>query len=398
MKDPNEIETNNKLPLWFTGLLPLVLLGLLVYVFFLTGPASVFQAAFPPIEELTIDRIVLKPNEMIVHVVNGGPEAVTIAQVLVDEAYWQHTIEPARTVPRLATVKIYIPYPWVEGETHEVTLITRNGVTFSKEVEIAVESPEPNVRYFWTFVLLGTYVGIIPVFLGLLWFPFLQKLSDKWLNFFLSLTVGLLIFLGIDALDEAFEIADQVAGAFQGVGLIGLGFLISFLGLQAVSKNQHGQADTLSKVSHLWVAYMIALGIGLHNLGEGLAIGTAYSLGEIALGTFLVIGFTLHNITEGLAIVVPIAKERPQLWHFAAMGAVAGVPTIFGTWIGGFSYSPVLSTLFLSIGAGAIFQVVYIIGKLMLQEIKEGFTTLLNFTGLALGMIIMDATALFVVR
>jgi zinc transporter ZupT len=142
---------------------------------------------------------------------------------------------------------------------------------------------------------------------------------------------------------------------------------------------------------------MIALGIGLHNLGEGLAIGTAYSVGEIALGTFLVIGFTLHNITEGLAIVVPIAKDRPRLWHFAAMGAVAGVPTIFGTWIGGFSYSPILSTLFLAIGAGAIFQVVYAIGKLMLEEIKEGFATLLNFTGLALGMIIMYATALFVV-
>lgn len=397
MKDPNEIETNKKLPLWFTGILPLVLLGILIYVFFIIGPAGIFEAAFPPIEELTIDRIVLKPNEMIVHVVNGGPEAVTIAQVLVDEAYWQHTIEPARTVPRLATVKIYIPYPWVEGETHEVKLITRNGLTFSKKVEVAVESPEPNARYFWTFVLLGTYAGVIPVFLGLLWFPFLQDLSDKWLNFFLSLTVGLLLFLGIDALHEAFETAEQVAGAFQGVGLIGIGFLLSLLGLQAVSKNQNGQEDAPGKISHLWVAYMIALGIGLHNLGEGLAIGTAYSVGEIALGTFLVIGFTLHNITEGLAIVVPIAKDRPQLWHFAAMGAVAGVPTIFGTWIGGFSYSPILSTLFLSIGAGAIFQVVYVIGKLMIQEAGERFANFLNFSGLALGMIIMYTTALFVV-
>ena len=388
----------SKLTIWLAGILPLVLLAGLVYVFFVVGPAGIFEAAFPPIEELTVERIHLKPNEMVVHVVNGGPDAVTIAQVMVDEAYWQHNIEPSRTVPRLGSAEITIPYPWVEGETHEVKLITSTGLTFAKTIEVAVESPEPNARYLWTFVLLGTYAGIIPVFLGLLWFPFLRKLNDKWLNFFLSLTVGLLLFLGVDALHEAFETADQVAGAFQGGGLVTLGFLISLLGLQAASKNQAGQNNTAGQPDHLWVAYMIALGIGLHNLGEGLAIGTAYSVGEIGLGAFLVIGFTLHNITEGLAIIVPIAKHRPRLWHFATLGAVAGVPTVFGTLIGGFSYSPIFSTLFLAIGAGAIFQVVYAVGKLMLQETKVGVANLLNFAGLALGLVIMYTTALFVVN
>ena len=388
----------SKLTIWLAGILPLVLLAGLVYVFFVVGPAGIFEAAFPPIEELTVERIHLKPNEMVVHVVNGGPDAVTIAQVMVDQAYWQHSIEPSRTVPRLGSAEITIPYPWVEGETHEVKLITSTGLTFAKTIEVAVESPEPNARYFWTFVLLGTYAGIIPVFLGLLWFPFLRKLNDKWLNFFLSLTVGLLLFLGVDALHEAFETADQVAGAFQGGGLVTLGFLISLLGLQAASKNQAGQNNTAGQPDHLWVAYMIALGIGLHNLGEGLAIGTAYSVGEIGLGAFLVIGFTLHNITEGLAIIVPIAKDRPRLWHFATLGAVAGVPTVFGTLIGGFSYSPIFSTLFLAIGAGAIFQVVYAVGKLMLQETKVGVANLLNFAGLALGLVIMYTTALFVVN
>lgn len=388
----------SKLTIWLAGILPLVLLAGLVYVFFVVGPAGIFEAAFPPIEELTVERIHLKPNEMVVHVVNGGPDAVTIAQVMVDEAYWQHSIEPSRTVPRLGSAEITIPYPWVEGETHEVKLITSTGLTFAKTIEVAVESPEPNARYLWTFVLLGTYAGIIPVFLGLLWFPFLRKLNDKWLNFFLSLTVGLLLFLGVDALHEAFETADQVAGAFQGGGLVTLGFLFSLLGLQAASKNQAGQNNTAGQPDHLWVAYMIALGIGLHNLGEGLAIGTAYSVGEIGLGAFLVIGFTLHNITEGLAIIVPIAKDRPRLWHFATLGAVAGVPTVFGTLIGGFSYSPIFSTLFLAIGAGAIFQVVYAVGKLMLQETKVGVANLLNFAGLALGLVIMYTTALFVVN
>ena len=124
----------SKLTIWLAGILPLVLLAGLVYVFFVVGPAGIFEAAFPPIEELTVERIHLKPNEMVVHVVNGGPDAVTIAQVMVDKAYWQHSIEPSRTVPRLGSAEITIPYPWVEGETHEVKLITSTGLTFAKTI------------------------------------------------------------------------------------------------------------------------------------------------------------------------------------------------------------------------------------------------------------------------
>jgi zinc transporter ZupT len=147
---------------------------------------------------------------------------------------------------------------------------------------------------------------------------------------------------------------------------------------------------------HLGLALLIAVGIGLHNLGEGLAIGAAYSLGKVALGTFLVLGFTIHNTTEGLAIVTPIARERPGLATLALLGTVAGAPTILGALIGGLSYSPVLATLFLAVGAGAIFQVVYELVKMTVRQAGDELVTAMNLAGFVAGLLIMYVTGLFV--
>lgn len=386
--------------LWLSGLTPLVLLAVMTVVFLRFGPLGVFRAAFPPLEDLTIERIRLPaPGKIEVSVVNGGPEPVTVAQVLIDEAYWPFTIEPGSTIPRLRKATVYLDYPWVEGEPHEVVLLTSTGLTFASEIEIATLSPSPNLRYLATFTLLGIYVGVIPVFLGVLWFPFLRGISRRWVHFFLSLTIGLLIFLGVDALDEAVELAEDVPEAFQGIGLVIVGVLGAIFGLIAAGRWLRGLGGGGGREgsSNLLVAYMIALGIGLHNLGEGLAIGAAYAVGAISLGAFLVIGFAIHNTTEGLGIVAPIAKQRPALWHFATLGALAGVPTIAGAWIGGFTYAPTLATLFLAVGAGAIAQVVWEIGKLIRRESEAGWASPLNAMGLIAGLLIMYTTALLVV-
>ena len=383
--------------LWFTGLLPLVLLAGVTALFLRFGPLGVFRAAFPPIEELTIERVRLPaPDQMEIYVVNGGPEPVTVAQLLIDEAYWPFEIEPGATIPRLRSATIRTNYPWVEGEPHEVVILTNTGLTFAHEIEVATLSPQASGRYLATFTLLGIYVGVIPVFLGVLWFPFLRDVARKWVHFFLSLTVGLLIFLGVDALHEAIEMHEDVPEAFQGMGLIVLGVLGAIFGLVAAGRWLRGLRPRDS-TSNLWVAYMIALGIGLHNLGEGLAIGAAYSVGAISLGAFLVIGFAIHNTTEGLGIVAPIAQERPPLWHLAALGALAGVPTIAGAWIGGFTYQPSVAVFFLALGAGAIFQVVWEIGRLIRRESELGWAAPLNAVGLMAGLVIMYTTALLVV-
>lgn len=388
---------SSRLRLWISGLLPLVLLAALTVAFLRFGPMGVFRAAFPPVEELTIDRVRLpEPDRMEINVTNGGPEPVTVAQVMVDEAYWPFSIEPGNTIPRLRGATLRLDYPWVEGEAHEVVLVTSTGLTFASVIEVATRSPEPNARYLATFTLLGVYVGVIPVFLGLLWFPFLRDIPRKWMHFFLSLTVGLLVFLGIDALHEAVELHEGVPEAFNGMGLIIVGLLGALFGLIAVGRWLRGRKPAGTSSNHLWVAYLVALGIGLHNLGEGLAIGAAYSVGAISLGAFLVIGFAIHNTTEGLGIVAPIAQERPSLWHLIALGALAGVPTIAGAWIGGFTYQPALAVFFLAVGAGAIFQVVWELGKLIRRESDAGWTAPLNALGLVAGLLVMYSTALLV--
>ena len=288
--------------------LPLLLLGALLFALKTFDPLKQLAAGFPPIEELTIERIALRPGQMVVKVVNGGPEPVTVAQVQVDDAYWDHRMTPGRVIPRLGRATITIPYPWVSGETHRVKLVSSTGLAFEKEIPVAVPTPEPSMSFVLLFALLGLYVGVIPVGLGLIWFPALRRVSERWMDFFLFLTIGLLVFLGIDALHEAGEVADSVPGAFQGVGLMALGALASFGVLTAVEKTLTGpRGDGARPVMAL--SYLVAIGIGLHNLSEGLAIGAAYTLGNVALGAMLVIGFTLHNTTEGLAIVAPQARH-----------------------------------------------------------------------------------------
>ena len=375
------------------GLLPLFLLAALLAVFARVGPVGVFRAAFPPIEELTFERIAFpEPGLIRVHMVNGGPEPVTVAQVIVDDAYWEHTVVPDRLVNRLDDIEVEIPYPWVDGDPLVVSVVSSTGVTFTQEVAVATQSPQVTRSYVVTFALLGAYVGIIPVFLGLLWLPFLAGVSPRWVDFFLSFTVGLLLFLGVDALEGAFDLSGQVASAFQGVGLIVVGVIGTPLVIHGVSLI--GRRD--SALTPLGLSTLIAIGIGLHNLGEGLAIGSSYAIGEVALGTSLVFGFLLHNTTEGLGIVAPLARARPSLVKLAALGLIAGVPTILGTWIGGFSYSPTASVLFLAIGAGAIVQVIMVLGRTMGSHGRDGLRGPLNAAGLVAGLIVMYATGLFV--
>jgi ZIP family zinc transporter len=381
-------------PLWLKGIAPLALLALLVAAFLRLGPVGVLAKAFPPVEELTVERIALpQTGVMEVSVVNGGPEPATIAQVMVDDANWVHTLDGSRTLERLDRRTLRIPYPWVEGEPHTVTLVTSTGLTFEGEVAVATETPRADARYLGTFALLGIYVGVIPVFIGLLWLPFMRGLDRRWVDFFLSLTIGLLVFLGVEALAEALETAARVPGAFHGLGLVLLGALGTMLALAALGRTRGGARG---EQSPLFVAGLIALGVGLHNLGEGLAIGSAYAAGEIALGGFLVIGFLIHNTTEGLGIVSPLTESRPGLGQLALLGALAGVPTVLGAWIGGLAYSPTWTTLFLAVGAGAIAQVVYELWRLIGRRQAGGLAAPLNATGILAGLVGMYLTGLLV--
>jgi zinc transporter ZupT len=379
---------------WALALIPLILLGL-VLTYLVTTGGGLTELAGPPVQQITIEQITLPEVGVIqVEVVNDGPQEVTIPQVLVDDAYWAFTAEPSNTIPRLGRAVFTIPYPWVEEETHAITLITSLGVTFEGEIPVAVESPQPSGALFVQFGLVGLYVGIVPVFLGVLWYPLMRRLSDQAMNFILSLTVGLLVYLAIGTFLDALEFASELPAFWQGVPMIILIALGALGALLAVGSLRRGKES-----APLSISYRIALGIGLHNLGEGLAIGAAFALGEAALGTFLILGFTLHNITEGVGIAAPVVRKNPGLKHFALLVLLAGGPAIVGTWIGGFAFNPVLATVFLAIGIGAILQVVWEVGKLVARDTARLGLPLVNWVnlgGLVVGAALMYFTAFLV--
>ncbi|MBA2511740.1 MAG: metal transporter [Rubrobacteraceae bacterium] len=394
---PVETKREGRGPGWvLLGLLPLLGLGVLLAFIVLNG-AGVNRQDAPPVEDLTFGRVTLPTeNEFVVPVTNGGPDPVTVAQINVNDALTGFDMESGKTIPPLGSTEITVPYTWVEGEFYGITLITSTGTTFDAEVPVALLTPGFSGETFWRYALIGFYVGVVPVSLGLLWYPFLRRLGTSGLNFVLALTVGLLVFLVVDTLLEAGEVAVELPGVFSGIPLVVMVSLLTLLGLLGAERLFRRGREEASRLS---TSYRISFGIGLHNLGEGLAIGAAFALGETALGTFLVLGFTLHNITEGVGIAAPILKERPHLAHFAWLALLGGGPAIVGTWIGGFAYSNLLSTVFLAIGAGAILQVIYEVTRLLLKDSVRSKAPALsgaNLGGLTAGIAIMYATALLV--
>lgn len=384
---------------WALILLPVIVLAGLVAVFLRWGDALTGRPPVPPDALLRIEFewISFRPGEIVAAVRNTGPAEVTIAHITVNDALWQFAVSPGPTLARLQQARVAIPYPWEPGDPVEVKLITQNGLAFTRKVEVAAETPPLSLQNLGLFALLGIYVGVIPVYLGFLWFPALQGVRDRALHFFLSLTAGLLIFLAVDALREALEAAGKSPEIFRGVGIIAIGVSVGLLGLMAVGARTMGRVrDARPERRRLALAYLIAGGIGLHNLGEGLAIGAAHALGNAALGTFLIVGFAVHNTTEGLAIVAPVARDRASLRHLLALGLVAGAPTIPGTWIGAFTYSDVWAILFLAVGVGAILQVSYEVLRLMVRDSRETAGGLGNVAGFILGLVIMYLTGLLV--
>jgi zinc transporter ZupT len=391
------------LPLWLSTLLPLAALGLMLALFAFGDPLAAFRAHLPPVESLSVERARVTANGFELTVVNGGPDPVTVAQVSVDDAYWQFTARPSATIPRLGRAFISLDYPWVEGEPNVIRLVSSTGLTFDAVVPLAVATPTPGWAEFLRYGLVGIYVGIIPVALGLLWYPAMRRLGRRGLGAVLALTIGLLVFLLVDTLVEGLDEAAGLPGVFQGVALLLFAALLTWLVLLAVAGRRPSAAG--EKPAGLYLASLIALGIGLHNLGEGMAIGAAFALGEAALGSFLVLGFTLHNVTEGVGIAAPLTSGEPgevtppPFRTFVGLALLAGAPAIVGTWIGGFAFSPILAVLFLGVGAGAIWQVIVDVGRLLQSYARRDGVSLAawpNVLGFAFGLAIMYLTALLV--
>lgn len=380
--------------LW--ALAPLLLLVVAVGAFSVWGKPTteLLGRTPPPADEFDVRRVEFKPGEIRIRVTNPQQDDLTIASVTVDDAIWPFEVDGPATLSRLRSATVVVPYDWVEGEPISVGVTSQSGIETVEEVPAAVLTPGVTTGGVLGYALVGALVGVVPVALGLLWLPSLRRASPQWLAAFMALTAGLLTFLGIDALAEAVELSATLPGTLGGPGLVLLGVALSWLGLTALSHSFSRRGG--GAVGGLALAVLVAIGIGLHNFGEGLAIGSSFALGELALGTFLVVGFMIHNVTEGLGIAAPIAEgKRPAgAATLAALVLVAGAPAVAGGWLGGFAATDLLGALFFAMAAGAAFEVVAEVGRYVRRRTCDGITSPSVLGGFLAGIGVMYVTGL----
>lgn len=396
-------------PLWLTGLIPVVVLAAAIGLFVALDAPGLDRVGVPQ-EELAVERTVLRAGEIELHLRNDGADPVQIKQAIVNDAFTSFT-QTKDEIGRLGGSEVKIAYPWIEGEAYEVSLLTATGATVGHEIEAAVETPDADLGFYGLMALIGLYVGVIPVAIGMLWLPWLRTVDQRWVRFLLAFTVGLLAFLAIEALLEGTELAGESPQALGGAALVWLGAVGAYLALAGVDAWLRGRVDAASpdaspaaagdrrqRAGSLGerAAFLVALGIGLHNLGEGLAIGSAYAVGSLALGAALVVGFALHNTTEGVAIVAPVAREgSARLRTLVLLGLIAGAPAVLGAWIGASAFNPSVAAVMFGVGAGAIAQVIVQIAP----ALRESGGRLLNplaSGGLLAGIVVMYLTGLLV--
>jgi len=385
-------------PIWALVAGPLLLIAAAIAIFAALGGPGLDERRGPPVEELAVERTVLHPGEIELSVRNTGPDPVQVSQVAVNDSYVAFTADPDGELGRLGEETLKLDYPWQEGSAYTISMLTSTGATIEHQIDVAVETPEAGAGFYGLMTLLGTYVGIIPVILGMLFFPALRRVADDWVRLFMAVTIGLLAFLVIDGSLEGLEIGNESAGAFGGQELLFLGAAAAYLVLTAIDRWMRAGIERQRRAGAgaFRLSLMVAIGIGLHNLGEGLAIGSAYAVGSLALGAFLVVGFAIHNTTEGLAVVAPLARaDRPSLARLLALGLIAGGPAVLGAVIGAAAYNQELAAFLIGVGVGAIVQV---IGQL-LPSVRDGKGQALyplSIAGMLVGAGILYATSLLV--
>jgi len=377
------------------ALAPVLLLAGVVSLFAASGSSltGLIGAVAPQADEFDVRRVEFRPGEIRIRVTNPQRDDLTIASVTVDDAIVPFHVDGPARLSRLRSATIVVPYDWVDGDPIAIGVTSSSGIETTEELAAAVETPGVTAGAFLGYAIVGLLVGIVPIALGLLWLPSLRRASPRWLAAFMALTAGLLSFLAIEALGEALELQGALPGPLGGPGLVLLGLSASFLAMTAVSHRFSRGGATVGGVA---LAFLVAIGIGLHNLGEGLAVGSSFALGQLALGSFLIVGFMIHNVTEGLGIAAPVAEggQAARGATLAALVAIAGAPAIAGAWLGGFVTSDVLGALFFAAAAGAALQVVFEVGRYVARTAPGGLSSPFVLGGFLAGVVVMYATGL----
>jgi ZIP family zinc transporter len=275
---------------------------------------------------------------------------------------------------------------------------TPNTLTAMYRAMMPAVPPPTRALGFWTTVMLGAIAGFT-IFLGL---PIARarRLTAHTIALLNALAIGILLYLVVEIAQNAIAPIGQGlnawhAGAapfpFAVAFVFVAGLAIGLVGLGSAATHFTRQA-AMHAENPIVLAALIAVGIGAHNFGEGLAIGASAASGATAVAVALIVGFGLHNATEGFGVAAPLVGRVVPTWaQIGLAGLIAGGPTFLGTIIGYSFYSPTLSVFFLAIAVGAL---VFVIGELWSVLKKTGLSGFVTAT-MCVGFLIAMATELF---
>ena len=342
-------------------------------------------------QSLSVERVVLKPGRIVVTVRNGGGVPVNIAQVAINGAYWQFSSDRLE-IRRLQTADIDLYYPWIRGEPLELKLVSADGQTLVHTLNFPVETPHPGRDLFKRYVPLGLGMGVLPVAAGMLLRPVLRRSGHKTSEFFLAFTIGVLLAIGVESSFDTFELSAELVAPLAGRLLV---VSVSVISFAAIYEWARRMGSKRGEDRALVAAWALAVAIGLHNLGEGLAVAGAEAAGVLAVGGLLALGFAVHNVSEGVAIAAVAGKKSRSIFFYQWAAAIAGLPALGGLLIGSLTPSKPISVALLAVGLGAIAEVVAEVWGLLTSG--GGAVLAPHITGgLGTGLAFMYFTSIFV--
>ena len=390
-----------------TVLLPALVLAAIAFVVASNGDQILrgFGHNPPPADELVVERVQFHDDRRVtIDVVNPQADPITPAMITVDAAVVnEFTVEGGRRqLDARDRRTLEFTYDWIRDDPYLITILSSTGIPTEVEVPAAVPAQSITGGTLGWGAIVGLLVGFVPVALGLVWLPALRQLSEAALAGFLAFTAGLLAFLAVDATAEALEAQSLLIPSMGGAGLVLTGLAASMVALALTSRVLGtGARSVATRSGHGRVvaggslALLVAIGIGLHNFGEGLAIGSSFATGESTLAIALVVGFMVHNLTEGIGIAAPIARagQRLRVPNALFLAIIAGTPAVFGIWAGRYFASPLFVTLCFAIAAGAALQVIVEIVR-SLRRSGVSLTSAGVQGGFAAGLLVMWATGI----
>ncbi len=334
------------------ALLPIGLL-VAISVFFLSSPG--IRALLAPgagSEMVSFEKTNLQPGRFVLELRNAGHSPVTLTTMNVNDSILPFIVKPSPTIPPLGSATVYVLYPWVRGEAYTISLLTPDSTTFTTAISNAETTPEPGSQGGMDYLLIGLAAGLFPVLIGITWFPAVTRAGSSLFLFLTALVGGLLAYLSLAIAGAALALAPQVSALFQGITLVLVGALVTFLALRAFSAGE--ERDLGSER-----AWLLAAGIGAQNLAEGLAVGAAFSMGIGSLGALFLIGLIAQNVDHGLRLIASTGREHRSAAWLLGLALAGGLPAVLGVWAAGGVTSTLLQVVYLSIGGGAVLEAIY---------------------------------------